>query len=146
MRKVLALLVVAFGLASAQLSVENLKPSLAVIGGTQGFGLEVSWHCLLFQPPVGEVRPALDLAYDVNKNVNAAFLFRYLYPVAEGLRAGAGLGVSIPSLNFGDTRFYFRADAEYDLESTLKTPLFLGGDVGMAGGMPAAQLKLGYRF
>jgi hypothetical protein len=28
--------------------------------------------------------------------VNGAFLFRYLYPVAEGLKAGVGLGVRHP--------------------------------------------------
>ncbi len=118
MRKTLILLVAAMGLASAQVSLDTLKPSLAVVGGTQGFGLEASWHCLLFQPPVGEVRPALDLAYDVNGNVNGAFLFRYLYPVAEGLRAGAGLGVVVPGFNFGNLALYFRADAEYDLASS----------------------------
>lgn len=72
------------------------------MGGTQGFGLEASWHCLLFQPPVGEVRPALGVAYDVNGDANGAFLFRYLYPVAEGLKAGAGLGVVIPGFGFSN--------------------------------------------
>jgi hypothetical protein len=102
MRKLLAAFLMAFGVASAQFLVESLKPSLAAIGGTQGFGLELSWHCQLFQPPVGEVRPALDLAYDVDGKVNGAFLFRYLYPVAEGLKAGVGLGVSIPGFDFGN--------------------------------------------
>jgi hypothetical protein len=45
MRKLLAAFLMAFGVASAQFSVESLKPSLAAIGGTQGFGLELSWHC-----------------------------------------------------------------------------------------------------
>ena len=107
MRKLLATAVLLLGLASAQFSVENLKPSFALVGGTQGFGGELSWHCLLFQPPVGEVRPALDLAYDVNGNLNGAFLFRYLYQVAEGLKAGVGLGARLPregylSLGRGD--------------------------------------------
>lgn len=146
MRKLFVLLAVAMGLASAQFSVETLKPSLAAVGGTQGFGLEVSWHCLLFQPPVGEVRPALDLAYTVSGEVNGAFLFRYLYPVAEGLKAGVGLGVSVPKFQFGGTRFYFRADAEYDLKAATGAPLFLGGDLGLAGNTLAAQIKLGYRF
>ncbi len=146
MRKLLAAVLLVFGVASAQFSVESLKPSLAAIGGTQGFGLELSWHCQLFQPPVGEVRPALDLAYDVDGSLNGAFLFRYLYPVAEGLKARVGLGVGIPGLNFGNTRFYFRADAEYDLKAALGSPLFLGGDFGLLGNTPAAQLKLGYRF
>ncbi|BDG15928.1 hypothetical protein YIM73518_21490 [Thermus brockianus] len=137
-------MIVALGLASAQFSVENLKPSLAVLGGTQGFGAELSWHCLLFQPPVGEVRPALDVAYTVSGAWNGAFLFRYLYPVAEGLRAGVGLGVVVPG--FSDAKFYFRAHAEYDLKAALGAPLFLGGDVGLAGGVLAAQMKLGYRF
>lgn len=130
----------------AQFSVENLKPSLAVVGGSQGFGLEASWNCLLFQPPVGEVRPALDLAYNVDGNWNGAFLFRYLYPLAEALRAGIGLGVAIPGFQFGNTGFYFRADAEYDLKATLGAPLFLGGDLGLARGQLAGHLKLGYRF
>jgi hypothetical protein len=146
MRKLLVAFLLAFGVASAQFSVEGLKPSLAAIGGTQGFGVEVSWHCQLFQPPVGEVRPALDLAYDVDGSLNGAFLFRYLYPVAEGLKAGVGLGVGIPGLNFGNTRFYFRADAEYDLKAALGSPLFVGGDFGLLGNTPTAQLKLGYRF
>jgi hypothetical protein len=146
MRKLLAAFLMAFGVASAQFSVESLKPSLAAIGGNQGFGLEASWHCQLFQPPVGEVRPALDLAYVINGSVNGAFLFRYLYPVAEGLKAGVGLGVSIPGFDFGKTRFYFRADAEYDLKAALGSPIFLGGDFGLLGNTLAAQLKLGYRF
>jgi hypothetical protein len=146
MRKLLVAFLMAFGVASAQFSVESLKPSLAAIGGNQGFGLEASWHCQLFQPPVGVVRPALDLAYVINGSVNGAFLFRYLYPVAEGLKAGVGLGVSIPGFDFGNTRFYFRADAEYDLKAALGSPIFLGGDFGLAGNVPTAQLKLGYRF
>jgi len=146
MRKVLVSLVAALGLASAQVSLDNLKPSLALVGGTQGFGLEASWHCLLFQPPVGEVRPALGVAYDVNGNVNGAFLFRYLYPVAEGLKAGAGLGVVIPGFGFGNLALYFRADAEYDLAPSLNAPVFAGGDLGLAAGQLAAQLKVGFRF
>lgn len=144
MRRILGVLMVAFGLGLAQFSVENLKPSLAAVGGTQGFGLEASWHCQLFQPPVGEVRPALDVGYDVNGNWNGAFLFRYLYPLAEGLKAGVGLGAVFPG--FSGAQFYFRADAEYDLKAALGVPLFLGGDVGLAGGTLAAQMKLGYRF
>ncbi len=146
MRRLLALLLLVLGMASAQFSVENLKPSLAVVGGTQGFGAELSWHCLLFQPPVGEVRPALDVAYVTNGAVNGAFLFRYLYPLAEGLKGGVGLGVVIPGFQFGNTSLYFRADAEYDLKATLGVPLFLGGDLGVAAGKLAAQLKVGYRF
>lgn len=146
MRRILGVLMVAFGLGWAQFSVENLKPSLAAVGGTQGFGLEASWHCQLFQPPVGEVRPALDVGYDVNGNWNGAFLFRYLYPLAEGLKGGVGLGVVIPGFQFGNTSLYFRADAEYDLKATLGAPLFLGGDLGVAAGKLAAQLKVGYRF
>ncbi len=146
MRKLLAALVLALGVASAQFSVENLRPSLAAVGGTQGFGVEVSWHCLLFQPPVGEVRPALDLAYDAGGKVNGAFLLRYLYPFPEGLKVGVGLGVSVPGFDFGNTRLYFRADAEYDLKAVLGSPFFLGGDIGLAGNALAAQLKLGYRF
>ena len=110
MRKLLATAVLLLGLASAQFSVENLKPSFALVGGTQGFGGELSWHCLLFQPPVGEVRPALDLAYDVNGHLHGAFLFRYLYPVAEGLKAGVGLGVALPGFSFANLGLYFRAD------------------------------------
>ncbi|GLV47665.1 hypothetical protein TJA_08340 [Thermus sp. LT1-2-5] len=144
MRKLLGALVVALGLASAQFSVETLKPSVALVGGTQGFGVELSWHCLLFQPPVGEVRPALDVAYTVSGSWNGAFLFRYLYPLAEGLNAGVGLGAVFPG--FRSAQFYFRADAEYDLKGALGAPLFLGGDVGLAGGALAAQMKLGYRF
>ncbi|TBH20709.1 hypothetical protein [Thermus thermamylovorans] len=146
MRKLLALLLVVSGLASAQLSIEGLKPSAAAIGGTQGFGLEVSWHCQLFQLPLGEVRPALSLAYDVNGNWNGAFLLRYLYPLAEDLRGGVGFGVAIPGFQFANTGLYFRADAEYDLKATLGAPLFLGGDLGVAAGKLAAQLKVGYRF
>ncbi|MDM7325030.1 MAG: hypothetical protein P3W93_008680 [Thermus sp.] len=146
MRKLFAILTVVFGLGLAQFSVENLKPSLAVVGGSQGFGLEVSWHCQLFQAPVGEVRPALDIAYAVNGNWNGAFLFRYLYPLAEELRGGVGLGVAIPGFQFANTSLYFRADAEYDLKAALGAPLFLGGDLGLAGGQLAGQLKLGYRF
>lgn len=146
MRKLLVAFLLAFGVASAQFSVEGLKPSLAAIGGAQGFGVEVSWHCQLFQPPVGEVRPALGLAYELDGSLNGAFLFRYLYPVAEGLKAGVGLGVGVPELNFGKTRFYFRADAEYDLKAALGSPLFVGGDFGLLGNTPTAQLKLGYRF
>ena len=146
MRKLFVLLAAAMGLASAQFSAETLKPSLAAVGGTQGFGLEFSWHCLLFQPPVGEVRPALDLAYTVSGEVNGAFLFRYLYPVAEGLKAGLGLGVVIPGFQFANTALYFRADAEYDLKAALGAPLFLGGDLCLAGGKFAGQLKVGYRF
>lgn len=146
MRRFVALLTAMVGFALAQFSVEGLKPSLAVVGGVQGFGAEVSWHCQLFQPPVGEVRPALDLAYDVGGNLNAAFLFRYLYPVASELKVGMGLGVALPGFRFADTRLYFRADAEYDLKAALGMPLFLGGDVGLAGNTLAAQMKLGYRF
>ncbi|WP_117237210.1 hypothetical protein [Thermus sediminis] len=146
MRKLLAAVLLVFGMASAQFAVEDLKPSLAAIGGTQGFGVEISWHCQLFQLPVGEVRPALDLAYDVNGNFNGAFLLRYLYPLAEELKAGAGLGVSVPGFNFGNVQLYFRADLEYDLKAALGSPLFLGGDLGLAGNTLAAQLKLGYRF
>lgn len=144
MRRLLALLLLVLGMASAQFSVENLKPSLAVVGGTQGFGAELSWHCLLFQPPVGEVRPALDVAYVGGGPVNGAFLFRYLYPLAEGLNGGVGLGVAFPG--FQSANFYFRADAEYDLKAVLGLPAFLGGDLGLAGGTLAAQMKLGYRF
>ena len=68
------------------------------------------------------MRPALDLAYDVGGKVNGAFLFRYLYPVAEGLKAGVGLGVGVPGFDFGNTRFYFRADAEYDLKAAMVAP------------------------
>ncbi|VCU52346.1 hypothetical protein TTHN1_00091 [Thermus thermophilus] len=146
MRKLFVLLAAAMGLASAQFSAETLKPSLAAVGGTQGFGLEFSWHCLLFQPPVGEVRPALDLAYTVSGEVNGAFLFRYLYPVAEGLRAGAGLGVALPGFDFANLGLYFRADAEYDLAQFLNAPAFVGADLGLAGGTLAAQFKVGYRF
>ncbi|BAW02420.1 hypothetical protein TTMY_2052 [Thermus thermophilus] len=146
MRKLLATAVLLLGLASAQFSVENLKPSFAFVGGTQGFGLELSWHCLLFQLPVGEVRPALDLAYTVAGDFNGAFLFRYLYPVAEGFKAGAGLGVAVTGLNFSNTSLYFRADAEYDLAQALNVPAFVGADLGLAGGKFAAQLKVGYRF
>ena len=146
MRKLFVLLAAAMGLASAQFSAETLKPSLAAVGGTQGFGLEFSWHCLLFQPPVGEVRPALDLAYTVSGEVNGAFLFRYLYPVAEGLKAGAGLGVALPGFSFANLGLYFRADAEYDLARFLNAPAFVGADLGLAGGRLAAQLKVGYRF
>lgn len=146
MRRILGVLAVVLGLGLAQFSMENLKPSLAVVGGSQGFGLEASWNCQLFQPPVGEVRPALDLAYNVNGNWNGSFLFRYLYPVAEGLKAGVGLGVVIPGFQFANTALYFRADAEYDLKAALGAPLFLGGDLGLAGGKFAGQLKVGYRF
>lgn len=146
MRRLLAIAVLVLGMASAQFSLDNLKPSLAVVGGTQGFGAELSWHCLLFQPPVGEVRPALGIAYKVNGNWDGVFLFRYLYPLAEDLRAGMGLGVAIPGFQFRDTSLYFRADAEYDLKAALGAPFFLGGDVGLAGNKLAAQLKVGYRF
>ncbi|MFN3179078.1 MAG: hypothetical protein ACK41R_02830 [Thermus sp.] len=146
MRRILGVLAVVFGFSLAQFSLENLKPSLAVVGGTQGFGLEASWHCLLFQPPVGEVRPALDIATDLHGNGNGAFLFRYLYPLAEGLKAGVGLGVAIPGFQFASTSLYFRADAEYDLKAALGAPLFLGGDLGVAAGKLAAQLNVGYRF
>ncbi|AMA75257.1 hypothetical protein AV541_03055 [Thermus parvatiensis] len=146
MRKLLGVLLVAFGLASAQFSVGHLKPSLAAVGGTQGFGVELSWHCLLFQPPVGEIRPALDLAYTVGGQLNGAFLFRYLYPVAEGLRAGVGLGVALPGFDFANLGLYFRADAEYDLAQFLNAPAFVGADLGLAGGTLAAQFKVGYRF
>lgn len=144
MRRLLAIVILVLGMASAQFSLENLKPSLAVVGGTQGFGVELSWHCLLFQPPVGEVRPALDVAYDVHGNWNGAFLFRYLYPLAEGLKGGVGLGVAFPA--FSKAHFYFRADAEYDVKAALGMPVFLGGDLGLAGNVLAAQIKLGYRF
>ncbi|GAA6743786.1 hypothetical protein [Thermus antranikianii] len=146
MRRILGVLAALFGLGLAQFSVENLKPSLAAVGGTQGFGLEASWHCQLFQPPVGEVRPVLDIAYNVNGNWNGAFLFRYLYPLAESLQAGVGMGVAVPGFQFGNTSLYFRADAEYDLKTTLGAPFFLGGDLGLAGNKLAAQLKVGYRF
>lgn len=42
MRKLLLALGVFFGLASAQVSLEGLKPSLALLGGSQGFGVEFS--------------------------------------------------------------------------------------------------------
>ena len=146
MRKLLATAVLLLGLASAQFSVENLKPSFALVGVTQGFGGELSWHCLLFQPPVGEVRPALDLAYTLGGSMNGAFLFSYLYPVAEGLKAGVGLGVALPGFSFANLGLYFRADAEYDLAQFLNAPAFVGADLGLAGGTLAAQFKVGYRF
>ncbi len=142
MRKLLAALVLAAGLGMAQVSLEGLKPSLALVGGNQGFGLEVSWHCLLYQPPVGEVRPALDLTY--NNGFKGAFLFRYLYPLAQGLGAGGGIGVAFP-----DGRVYLRGDVEYSLAQLAGLPLFVGADLGLRGfgsDALAFQVKLGYRF
>lgn len=144
MRKLLLALGVFFGLASAQVSLEGLKPSLALLGGSQGFGVELSWHCLLFQPPVGEVRPALDLAFTAGGEVNGAFLFRYHYPVAEELNVGAGLGLAFPK--FQEAKLYLRLDGEYGLKALVGAPLFLGGDFGLLGGGLAGHLKLGYRF
>jgi hypothetical protein len=144
MRKLLLTLDVFFGLASAQVSLDGLKPSVALMGGSQGFGVELSWHCLLFQPPVGEVRPALDLGFTAAGEASGAFLFRYHYPFAEELRAGAGMGVGFPK--FWDPKLYLRLDAEYHLKALVGAPLFLGADFGLLGDKPAGHLKLGYRF
>lgn len=139
MRKTLAVLVLALGLGMAQTSLESLRPTLAAVGGTQGFGLEAS--LLVYRPPVGEVRPSLALTYTLGGGLGGALLVRYFYPVAEGFKAGAGLGVGFPGPSL-----YARGEVEYDLAPFLQAPVFLGGDLGVLGGGLAAQLKLGYRF
>jgi len=135
MRKVWALLLV-MGLGLAQ----EFKPSVALTGGNLvGFGVEASWNCLLYQPPVGVLRPTLDLALDTN--LRGAFLMRYLYGLGQGLQAGGGLG-----LTFGPVNPYLRADAEYDLPAGLGLPLFLGADLGTDLNRFLAHLKVGVRF
>jgi hypothetical protein len=57
MRKLLAAFLMAFGVASAQFSVESLKPSLAAIGGTQGFGLEALLALPALPAPGGRGAP-----------------------------------------------------------------------------------------
>lgn len=120
---------------------QEFKPSLAVTGGTLvGFGVEASWNCLLYQPPVGTLKPTLDLSLDFNA-FRGAFLMRYLYGLGQGLQVGGGLG-----LTFGPVNPYLRADAEYDLPASLGLPIFLGADLGTDLNQFLAHVKLGVRF
>ncbi len=153
MKQILWALGTVLGL-SAALALGNPHPSLAVRGGYAGgaaFGLEASWNCLLFQPPLGALRPTLDLGY-AGGGLDAAFGMRYLasLPLLEGLRAGGGAGVGHAGGFYG----FLRADAEFDLDvGTLPLPAFLGLDAGYAFNLekdafkgPFAALKLGLRF
>ncbi len=129
-----------------------LSPSVALLGGYGGRalgGLEASWDCQLFQPPVGALRPTLNLAYD-GQDLQGAFLMRYLLGVGEGVRAGGGLGLRYHK----NPQVYLRGDLEYGLGALTNLPLFLGADLGYALGVlsnnpqsgPVFQVKLGYRF
>jgi len=153
MKRILWALGMVLGL-SAALALGNPHPSLAVRGGYAGgaaFGLEASWNCLLFQPPVGALRPTLDLGY-AGGALDAVFGMRYLAspPLLEGIRVGGGAGVGHAGGFYG----FARADAEFDLEvGALPLPAFLGLDAGYAFGFqkgafegPFAALKLGFRF
>ncbi len=153
MKRIVLAIGLLFGLSLA-LAFGNPHPSAALRGGYAGgaaFGLEASWDCLLFQPPVGALRPTLDLGY-ARGGLDAAFGMRYLasLPLLEGLRAGGGAGVGYAGGFYG----FVRADAEFDLDvGTLPLPAFLGLDAGYAFKLekdafkgPFVALKLGLRF
>ncbi len=152
MKRILWALGMVLGLSWA-LALGNPHPSLAVRGGYAGgaaFGLEASWNCLLFQPPVGALRPTLDVGYA--GGLDAAFAMRYLasLPLMEGIRLGGGAGVGYAGGFYG----FARGDLEFDLDvGTLPLPVFLGLDAGYAFNLerdafkgPFAALKLGLRF
>ncbi len=155
MKKGLLVLALLGALSLAQ----AFSPSAALRGGFAGgagaFGLEASWDCLLFQPPVGALRPTLDLM--VADSFQGTFAMRYLLPMegVEGLRLGGGLGLGYSGAETGRAGGLFgvfRVDAEFDLPlKDLPTPVFAGMDGGYAIGAPAAEgaffsLKLGARF
>ena len=132
------------------------NPSVALRGGYAGgaaFGLEASWDCRFYTPPVGALRPTLDLGYALG-GVDASFGMRYLasLPTLEGLRVGGGAGVG----HAQDFYAYVRADAEFDLDvGTLPLPAFIGFDAGYAIPFKAdskglqgffAAVKFGLRF
>jgi len=153
MKRVLATLAAVLAL-SAALAFGNPHPSVALrvgYAGSADFGFEVSTNCQLFQPPVGTLKPTIDLSYHY-PFTSASFGMRYLLavPPLEGIRAGGGAGIGYADGFYG----YVRADAEFDLDvGTLPLPVFLGVDAGYAvkfqedayGGFFAA-LKLGVRF
>ncbi|MGQ9510757.1 MAG: hypothetical protein ACUVS9_02435 [Thermaceae bacterium] len=139
MKRVLGLFLV-LGLGLAQ----EFKPSFAITGGTlMGVGVEASWNCLLYQPPVGTLKPTLDLGLNSSfDNFQGAFLMRYFYDFGQGVQAGAGLG-----LTFGQgLKPYLRSDLEYGLPLDIGQPLFVGGDLGTDFENFLAHLKIGVRF
>ncbi len=150
MKKALLAIGLVLALGSA-LAIGNLAPSVALRGGYAGvaaFGLEASWNCILYQPPVGALRPTLDLGYA--GGFSGSFAMRYLtgLPGVQGLRLGGGAGVGYGGVFFG----LVRGDLEYDLPvSGLPAPLFVGADAGYAFaftgvGSPFAAVKVGLRF
>ena len=149
----------ALALLAALSLAQAFSPSAALRGGFAGnagaFGLEASWDCLLYQPPVGALRPTLDLM--VADSFQATFAMRYMLPLEEvqGLRLGGGIGIGYSGSETGRTGGLFgvfRVDIEFDLPlKDLPAPIFAGVDGGYAIGAPAAEgaffsLKLGARF
>ncbi len=149
----------ALALLAALSLAQAFSPSAALRGGFAGnagaFGLEASWDCLLYQPPVGALRPTLDLM--VADSFQATFAMRYMLPLEEvqGLRLGGGIGVGYSGSETGRAGGLFgvfRVDTEFDLPlKDLPAPIFAGVDGGYAIGAPAAEgaffsLKLGARF
>ncbi len=150
MKKALLAIGLVLALGSA-LAIGNLAPSVALRGGYAGgaaFGIEASWNCMLYQPPVGALRPTLDLGYA--GGFNGSFAMRYLtgLPGVKGLRLGGGAGIGYSGAFYG----LVRGDIEYDLPVTgLPAPLFFGADAGYAfpfsgTGAPFVAAKLGMRF
>ncbi len=153
MKRTLVLIGAVFALTGA-FATGGLSPSLALRAGYAGavsFGLEASWNCQLYQPPVGALRPALNLGM-TGGGLSAAFAMRYLMdaPGGEGLRLGGGAGLGYQNGGFG----LVRLDAEFDLPlSGLPAPAFVGMDAGYAFALtkgafagPFASFKAGLRF
>ncbi|WP_457638260.1 hypothetical protein [Oceanithermus sp.] len=145
-----ALVAITFVLALAAMaegSTYSISASLGYNGGFLG-GVEATWDCQLYQPPVGRLRPTIDLEYGAG-GVQGAALMRFVNRVPNlPVGLGGGLGVRYQS----GIQAYGRLDGMLKLDKIVGYPIVLSADAGYAYGFGAApkevvvHFKVGYCF
>ncbi len=148
MRKLLAITILALSMAA--LAAEGTYAISGSIGYSDGIigGVEATWDCQLYQPPVGRIRPTIDLEYGAG-GVQGAALARFVNQISKaGFGVGAGLGVRYHE----GVQAYGRLDGMFKLDKYVGYPILLSADAGYAygfGGAPqefVAHFKVGYCF
>jgi len=145
-----ALTILFFSLALAAMAAEgtfSISGSVGSAGGWFG-GIEATWDCQLYQPPVGRLRPTIDLEYGAG-GIQGAALMRFVNRVPDlPVGLGGGLGVRYQ----GGVQAYARLDGMLKLDKIVGYPIVLSADVGYAYGFGDApsvvvsHFKAGYCF
>ncbi|WP_456410669.1 hypothetical protein [Oceanithermus sp.] len=148
MKKVLVALVLTLGFAAmAAEGTFSVSGSVGYAGGWFG-GIEATWDCQLYQPPVGRLRPTIDFEYGAG-GIQGAALMRFVNRVPN-LPVGLGGGLG---LRYQDgVQAYGRLDGMLKLDKIVGYPIVLSADVGYAYGFGDApsvvvsHFKAGYCF